>query len=148
MVPEQNRELHPRPARNVEEKVRWYIPSSLSLVWCRMYARARTVTEPVRLSKTNARTATEPAIRASKKEDCCIDSGRYRQWTEYPYQRKGRTGYQRRSERGSAGRSSVIPASDFPETGYRYILYRTDQFPGGSTWRNDPYQDRGRRSRV
>ena len=67
MVPEQNRVLHRRPARNAAERARWFIPSSLSLAWCRMYVPVRTVTEPVRLSRTSARTATEPVIRQARR---------------------------------------------------------------------------------
>ena len=40
------------------------------------------------------------------------------------------------------------PSSNLPASGHRYFLYRTDQFPGGSTGWNDPDQDCGRRSRV
>ena len=134
MVPAQSREPPRRPVRSAAEKARWFIPSSPSLAWCRMYRPVRTATEPVRLSRKNVRTATEPAIRPARRRFRCHDSGRYRQRPEHPYPRKGRAGHQRRSERRSAGRGSCIQTSDFPETGYGYLLYGTDQFPGSSIW--------------
>ena len=33
-----------------------------------------------------------------------------------------------------SGRSGCIQTSDFPETGYGYLLHSTDQFPGCSIW--------------
>ena len=64
----QSRELHRRPVRSAVVRVRLYLHSSLCLVRCRMCRPVRTVVEPERSSKTNARIAAVPVYIASKKK--------------------------------------------------------------------------------